>query len=98
MSVVRAGGVLNVIALKGLPNVSVVLAGKGLGALVRRTFPITSPAPADAGALTGSISVKVLVLRSLVSVNVPFTVVSMPSVTPEPVLAIVRLSKVVEVL
>ena len=71
--------------------------GRGKPLLARFTLPITSPLPA-VGVELFWVSVKAPVLRLLVSVSVPLTFVLMPSVTPAPALAMVRLSNVVEVL
>src|SRR5262245_32665663 len=69
----------------GLPNAMLVVAGSGEGELVRVQFPTTSAPPEITPVLVGMVKVNALVVvRSVVSVNVPLTVMLLPRVTLPP--------------
>src|SRR5687768_18532574 len=80
---------LKVMMLFKLPKVIATAVGNGVP--VRLTLPTTSKAPAEEGAVPGCESVLAPVVRSLLSVSVPFTVAFVVRLTPPPVLAIVKL-------
>src|SRR5260370_14914435 len=79
----------------GLPNVMLVADGNCGPPFVRVKLPTTSSPPLMMPAI-GMVSVnELVVVRSLVSVKVPLTVMLLPSVTLPPVLLLVRLLKAV---